>query len=660
MIYRIGRKKFDIYAMDIESHNDEESIAKKETSMWLGCFINEESKMDDEQSYFYTMDEFIDRCDKLSHKKRNKSKGKKPCNNVAVFIYNLSFEWSFLLPVLLKRGFTFKADIDKDDEYVFNSITTKSVSSVWQIQIKFAKNHGTVILRDLAKLYGGGLGNVAKAFNLPTQKGEIDYRANRLKYYDEYDFPHYYGDPGEPLRYTPTKEEKEYCFKDTRIIIDVLIKEIELQDKDFFKSVSMASYSVLKLLKRGFPRATRPYLEFRKLYPELDEEENTFVRNALSGGICYATKQFQFKEITDKILHIDGHQMHPSQIYLKPHPYGKGEYFKGEPTKVFKHINVCHIRVSYDDVKIHSIIKLIGRDWADGQELYVFDFEIPTMYKCYVNLSIEYIDGYCYKSRFLPWREYVHENYDKRLVAKANKDAYNTLRYKLLNNAGAYGKFVEKPHTEIFHNVIKNDGIIDSITEQKTFKTPLAQYNAKYTYVPLASIPAWSRVVLIETALKFGWENVIYFDTDSIFCLYNDHTKYVLENEINLKNELGGWAVEEIAERAQFTAPKRYKLEIEDKGELKTTIKAGGINFNFYKEHTHEEELNYLMTVYGMSRVEALEKINIPFDEVNIVSSSWQVQRAYRVKGGTIIEFQTKTMDIQKKYIDIYKQNIIQ
>jgi hypothetical protein len=44
MIHRIGRKKYDIYAMDIESHNDEESIAKKETSMWLGCFINEDSK----------------------------------------------------------------------------------------------------------------------------------------------------------------------------------------------------------------------------------------------------------------------------------------------------------------------------------------------------------------------------------------------------------------------------------------------------------------------------------------------------------------------------------------------------------------------------------------------------------------------------------------
>lgn len=636
---RINRKLYEIYAMDIESHNDSESIEKRETSMWLGCFINEDSKEDDENSYFYTMDDFISRCETIVSQKRKSSKETRPCKNLAVFIYNLSFEWSFLLPILLDKGFTFKADIEDEDEFVYNSISTKSVSSVWQVQIKFKKSSGTLLLRDLAKLYGGGLGNVAKAFNLPTQKEEIDYRLNRLH------------------SHIVTKEEKSYCFKDTRIIIDILLEEIKRGDKDFFRAVSMASYSMIKLLKKGFPRATKPYLEYRKLYPELDEQENHFVRQALSGGICYATKRFQFKEVDSPVLHIDGHQMHPSQIYLKPHPYGKGEYFKGSPTRFFKHINVCHIKVSYDDVKIHSIIKLIGRNFADSVELYVFDFEIPTMRKCYINLEIEFIDGYCYKSRFLPWREYVHENYIARLEAKKNKDAYNTLRYKLLNNAGAYGKFVEKPHTEVFQNIINQDGIIDSMIIPKEFDDPMRMYNAKYTYIPLASIPAWSRVELIETALKFGWKNILYFDTDSIFCLYNDFTKNILETQINLNDELGGWAVEEICSRSQFTAPKRYKLEVKENDKIKTTIKAGGINFDFYKEHTHEEEMEFYMKEYSLSRKEALSKIDIPFDEVNIISSEWQVQRAYRVKGGTIIEFQTKKMDVQNKYIDIYNKN---
>ena len=65
---RINRKLYEIYGMDIESHNDLESIAKRETSMWLGCFIKEESNMDDEASYFYTMDECLERGETLRDK----------------------------------------------------------------------------------------------------------------------------------------------------------------------------------------------------------------------------------------------------------------------------------------------------------------------------------------------------------------------------------------------------------------------------------------------------------------------------------------------------------------------------------------------------------------------------------------------------------------
>lgn len=636
MKVRIHKRNYKLYAMDIESHNDSESRAKRETSMWLGCFIDENSKVDDESSYFYDMDEFLDRCEEITTPKRHNSKESRQCKNIAVYIYNLSFEWSFLLPVMLTRGFEFSEGIDDESEFKFNSISTKSVSSVWEVKFKFHKKSGYVILRDLAKLYGGGLANVAKAFNLPTQKGEIDYLKNRLHRKKRY----------------ATKKEKIYCFKDTRIIIDILLSEVERGDKDFFNAVSMASYSMLKLLKTAFPKALKPYREYRKYYPELEKEENEFVRHALAGGICYACSNYQFKDIKAPILHIDLHQAHPSQVALKPHPYGYGEYFKGKPTKYFKHINVCHIRVSYDAVKLHSIIKLIGLSTAEMFELYVFDFEIPLMYECYVNLEIDYIDGYCYKARFVPWKQYVVNNFIERKKAKAVHDAYNTLRYKLLNNAGAYGKFVEKPHTEVFQNYINEDGIIDSMITEKTYDNELKEYNAKYTYIPLASIPAWTRVQLVSTALKFGWKNVCYFDTDSIFCIYNEETKKVLESEINLNDELGGWGIEEICTRAQFTAPKRYKTETEGKA----VIKAGGINFDAFKEHTHSEEVEYYMSM-GMSKREALSKVDIPYDEVNIVTSEWQVQRAYRVKGGTIIEFQTKTMDVQKKYIDIYKAN---
>lgn len=286
MILRIGRRKYNVKAMDIETHNDAESIKKQETSMWLGCYIDENSKVDSESSYFYNMDEFLDRLEEESTPKRKKNDSR-VCTNIMIYIYNLSFEWSFILPYLLARGFEFKEDIDpKEDEFVYNSVSTKSCSSVWNVNLKFGKKNGLICFKDLSKLFGGGLGKVAKAFNLPTQKGEIDYRKNRLH------------------GHIVTEEEKVYCFKDTRIIIDILLKMAEKEDKDFFKSLSMASYSMKMLLKAGWPRSTKPYKEYRKMYPELSQEETDFLRKGVEGGITYAPKAWQYKVIDTRIGHI--------------------------------------------------------------------------------------------------------------------------------------------------------------------------------------------------------------------------------------------------------------------------------------------------------------------------------------------------------------------
>lgn len=613
MIHRIGRKKFNIFALDIESHNDIESQERRETSCWLGCLLNEDSAMDDPSSYFYTIDEALERLDELS-KPRRSHKGRS-INNICVYIYNLSFEWSFFLPIMLEKGFRFVENIGKDDEYCYNSVSTKSCSSVWEAKMKFGKKNGIVIFRDLAKIYGGGLREVAESFELETQKGEIDYTLNRLH------------------GWKVTDEEKEYCYKDTRIIVEILLKMIEMDDKDFFNAISMASYSMKHLIKRGYPRKTKPYLAFREDYPELSKEENEFLRKGVEGGITYATEKWQFKTVNRKMMHIDAHQMHPSSGFLNLFPYGKGEYFTGKPR--FGRICACRIRISYDDVILHSIIKLIGLPFVEDKEITVWDFEIPTMYKCYVNLVIEYIDGYAYKMRPLKWRRYYSDNYSKRLEAKKRGDAFMTLYHKLLNNS-SYGKLLEKPHNETIENYIREDGVIDSLVIPK--KEEEMRYNARYTYLPVGSaIPAYSRVCLIETALKISPDGskILYFDTDSIFFIMDDETLSEWA-KIDQEDHLGGWGLEEVIDRAQFTAPKRYKTETDGK----TTIKAGGINFAKYKaDHGYGKE------------------DSIPFDEVNIVSSVWKVQRAYRVKGGTIIMFQQKEMGIQSKYRSIYNKN---
>lgn len=632
MIHRIGKKKYRIFAFDLESHNDEESIAKQETSMWLGCFIDETNKVDEERSYIYNMASFLDRLQQEVNPQRKHGENR-PIKNICVYIYNFSFEWSFIFPVLFEKGFTFKSKIQDEDEFCYNSVSTKTCSSVWQAQIKFNKSGGMVVFRDLSKIYGGGLGKVAKAFNLPTQKGEIDYRMNRLH------------------GHIPTKEEKDYCFRDTRIIVDILLKIIEKGDKDFFNAVSMASYSMRKMIKCGWSRSTKPTKEFRKQYPEINEssDEAKFLRQSVGGGLCYPTRKWQFKLINQKVGHIDAHQKHPTESYLRLFPKGNGTYFTGKPP--LNKICCCRIRITYDDVKLHSIIKLIPFDFVQDKEIVVWDFEIPTMQKTYVNLEVEYIDGYAYDFAPLPWRKYYADNYKQRLVAREKGDTFNVLYYKLLNNS-SYGKLLERPHEDIYMNIINEDGVIDSEIVLKESPVELA----KYTYLPVGScIPAYSRCTLIEKALLFGYENVLYLDTDSIFFIWNKETEKTWNEKFNHNDFLGGWAMEEILDRCQFTAPKRYKTEVDGVA----SIKAGGINFEKYKEEKVDELLTKEARIVDEEeRKEMVQKYQIPFDEVNIVSSKWQVQRAYRCKGGTLILFQEKSMDIQKKYESIYKLNV--
>ena len=36
---RIGRKEYSVYAFDVESHNDAESLKNKKTGIWLASFL---------------------------------------------------------------------------------------------------------------------------------------------------------------------------------------------------------------------------------------------------------------------------------------------------------------------------------------------------------------------------------------------------------------------------------------------------------------------------------------------------------------------------------------------------------------------------------------------------------------------------------------------
>ena len=597
MEIKIGHRPFSVYAFDIETHNDDESVAKGETSTWLGYLIDEDSEPLDPRSYFYDLDEFLNRLELMTRcvKKRKK--------NLLIYVFNLSFEWSFLLPVLLRHNFRWTEDVGGKDSFVYSSITNTTATNVWDAKIKFHKSSGIIEFRDLNKIFPGSLRSVAKSFALPTQKGEIDYRKNRLHGYEVSD------------------EEKIYCFKDCRIVIDVLMKMKD--DKAFWKSLSAGSYSMNKMIQETYGKAWKPMLTFRKQYPELDAETNEFLRKGASGGIVYATPSFQYKKIAGNVLHIDAHQMHPYQMATRLFPFGVPEKFEGAPP--WGKLCLCHVLVSYSDVKLHEIISMIGVDFCKDAELYLWDFEIEICKKCYVDFEVKYIDGYAFMAkRFRAWR-YVRGNYQKRMQAKAAGDAFGVAYYKLLNNS-CYGKFLEKPHPITFKNIINQDGVIDSEKIEKHDVHP----NARYTYIGVgACIPAYSRCYLIETALRISpsGKDIVYFDTDSIFFLDTEETRKNIK-KVKIGGDMGDWDFEPTMVRSEFSAPKRYKGLTEDG---KMIVHMAGINFK-------DGEMP-------------------AYDDLDIDKGEFFIQGSMRVKGGTIIISKRKQLKIAGKYAKYFELN---
>ena len=102
--------------------------------------------------------------------------------------------------------------------------------------------------------------------------------------------------------------------------------------------------------------------------------------------------------------------------------------------------------------------------------------------------------------------------------------------------------------------------------------------------------------------------------------LYNEETKKIFET-IPMERALYNWGLEEISTRAQFTAPKRYKIEVENG---KTTIKSSGFN------------------------------IEGAYDDVDIINNKIEVLQHFRVEGGTLLVPKEKEIRVQEKYKMIF------
>lgn len=480
--------------------------------VWAWAISNDKNKIE----FGNSIETFIDYIKKL--------------NKSTIYFHNLKFDGEFILSYILKQGFKYDKDLNKN---TFNTL----ISDMNQFYCINLNIEGTEIkLLDSLKILPFKVEEISKAFNLPMKKLNIDYKEKR------------------EIGHVLTEEEIEYIKNDVLIVVEA-IKILHNQSLKKMTTASNALSDYKKIMGRKF--------DYYFPIPENDK----YIRKSYKGGFTYVNPEFKEKILKDGIV-LDVNSLYPSVMYEKFLPYGEPVYYTGKYEKDgIYNLYVCHILVDFElkegyipTIQIKNNLSFISNEYltsSNGEivDLYLTNIDLELMMEHYEILYIKYIDGFKYKSSDKIFKQYI----DKWISIKNNatieeNKPMRTLAKLMLNSL--YGKFAVNP--EVYSKIpyIEDEIVKYRLTEPEQRK-PL--------YIAIGSfITAYSREKTIRSAQCLK-ERFIYADTDSLHLLGSEKP-----NELEIDDvKLGAWKLESRFTKAKFLRQKCYLEEINDEINIK-------------------------------------------------------------------------------------------
>lgn len=408
---------------------------------------------------------------------------------------------------------------------------------------------------------------IAKTFNLPISKLEIDYNEYREK--------------GHIL----TKQEEDYIKNDVLIVAKAL-KELfdEKLTKMTAASNALSHYKKLKGKQK-----------FEHYFPTLSPQEDSLIRPAYKGGFTYLNPVHKDKDI-ENVYVLDVNSLYPSVMYFDTLPFGKPVFFRGkyEEDKIYP-LYIQSFKCSFK-IKKNKIptIQVKTKNFLFAPNEYITDsmgeelvltltsVDLEMFLEHYDTSEITWLDGFKFRAVKGLFKDYIDYWITKKIEAgKSGNKGKRQIAKMQLNSL--YGKFAKSTQVKSKYPVLGEDGVVHyTISEAK---------EVDGIYIPIgAFITAYARKKTIATSQKikdysiekYGEDKYIYSDTDSI------HTSLDIEEckkfcEID-DNELGKWAWEGFASKGKFIRQKCYIELIEDN--LKITC--AGLPQNCYDQVTWE------------------------------------------------------------------------
>lgn len=515
-----------IYTADFETNNSDKAIAEQKTNIWLWDVCD---CVDYQHVHGTTMESFIEYL--LNFKE-----------SITIYFHNLKFDGDFLVYGLLTNGFTHTRERKIEVNEFQTLITDKKVW--YSIKIcthgKGHKKKTIIEIRDSFKKITNSVENIAKAFNLPILKEEIDYTLDR------------------PIGYVPTAKEIEYIEHDTEIMARVLN---QLYGRGLTKLTASSDTMNLykqslgeKIFKILFPQLTQHYDE--------DKTYDDFIRKSYRGGCVIPNNFWKGKIINEQVFVYDINSMYPDQMCNEPLPYGTPKQYKGkykydeEYPLYIQEINVC-MKVKSD--KQPTILMSNMRQYT---QKYVYDtdynminlvltsVDLELMFNNYNVYEIEYVGGLKFAQSYKLFRRFMLPIYEQKCNTKGAEKEMNKL---LLN--GLYGKFATNPkHCQRYPELVngKVEYKLGEVTIDDMVYTAVSSF-----------ITAYSRKDLFNVINSLPYECFVYCDTDSV------HTTRHIDPSLVDPKELGKWKHERTFVKSKYLAQKTYYGIEQDGSEYK-------------------------------------------------------------------------------------------
>ena len=479
--------------------------------------------------------------------------------NSNIYFHNLRFDGEFIISWLLKNGFKY------NDELVtktFNCIIA-GTGQFYKMDICFYKRgkyKKVVHIYDSLKKLPFPVKKIAKDFELPILKGEIDYSAKR------------------EVGHVLTDDELSYLRNDVEIMARAL--KIQLEEGMTHMTIgSDALHSFKKILTEKL---------FKSYYPVLDLEVDKDIRRAYKGGYTYTNKIYQAKDMGEGLVY-DVNSMYPSVMYDEYLPYGIPIFFEGEyeyDPEYPLYIQKIKADLSLKDDHIPTIqcktnMYFNATEYIEETNgmlsMFVTNIDLDIIKEQYNILDIEYISGYKFKACKGLFCKYI----DKYMEMKKNNIGAKRQLAKLMLNS-LYGKFASNPKTQAKIPYLNENNEVEYKTITAKDKEPV--------YTPVGVfITSYARSRIQRTAQSVYFR-FCYADTDSIHIIGKDIPNIDVDDK-----ELGKWALENEFKRARFLRAKTYIEEYPD-GTL--NVKCAGLPDNL-KELCTFDNFKVGLTLHG-------------------------------------------------------------